>query len=422
VDIGHDRYLHVWGYSLAGMASSRIRTMTSVLSAMAVAEAAVRLLAPRRPPLSPAPGPASDYFEPGEIERGARFATPQLRLALTGQAIQLGLLGAEVARSHRRPQRRQGVTGDVLTAGHLVATLSAGTLPLSVMSRRRAMAVGLDTQSWRGWAADTAKATAIAGVLSLGGGAGISALVRRYPRGWWLPAAAGSVLAGGLFGALAPVLLDPLFNDFEALPEGRTRAAVLELASRAGVRVGEVYSVDASRRTSGANAYVNGLGPTKRVVLYDTLLDRYSPEEVSVVVAHELSHVRHRDVPRALAFSALVAGPAAQAVAQLSGELSPGRRRPPGIPALALAFSLVSGPVGMIAGRLSRAIERRADADSLELADDPDAFIAFQRAVAIQNVADVRPRGWLRRLLASHPSTLERIGAAVAFRELNASR
>jgi STE24 endopeptidase len=158
------------------------------------------------------------------------------------------------------------------------------------------------------------------------------------------------------------------------------------------------------------------------VVLYDTLLDRYSPGEVSVVVAHELSHVRHRDVPRGLVFSAIVAAPAALAVAQVSSELSPSRRGPPVIPALALAFSLVAGPVGMIAGRLSRAIERRADADSLKLAGDPDAFISFQRAVALQNVADVRPRGWLRRLLASHPPTMERIGAAVAFRDLAASR
>jgi Zn-dependent protease with chaperone function len=417
VNIGHDRDLHHWGYSLAGMASSRIRALFSVLSALAAAEAAVRLLAPRRPPISPAPVVAGDHFEPAEVERGARFARPQLGLALAGQAIQLALLGAETARVRGRPRRRRGVTDDVLATGRLVATLSAGTLPLSVVARRRAMAVGLDTQSWSGWAADTAKASAIMGVLSLGGGAGISALIDRYPRRWWLPAAAGSVVAGGLFGALAPVLLDPLFNDFKALPEGPVRADVLDLAGRAGVRVGQVYSVDASRRTSGANAYVNGLGPTKRVVLYDTLLDRYSPGEVSVVVAHELSHVRHRDVARALAFSALVAGPAARAVAQLSRELSPGRR-PPTIPALALAFTLVAGPMGLIARRLSRAIERRADADSLRLAGDPGAFISFQRAVALQNVADVRPRGWVRRLLASHPPTLERIGAAVAFSQL----
>jgi STE24 endopeptidase len=426
VDVGHDCYLHFWGYSLAGMSSSRIRALAPVLGAAAAAETAVRLLSPRQPPIPPAPVPVTAHFEPDEIERGVRFARPQLRLALAGQALQLGLLGAEVARTRSRRQlrgrrrRHQPVRADALATGRLMATLSLGSLPLAVVSRRRAIAVGLDTQPWRGWAADTAKATAIGSVLGVGAGTGMSALVRRYPRDWWIPAAVGSVAAGGLFGTLAPVLLDPLFNDFQPLPEGQTRSDVLDLARRAGVRVGEVFSVDASRRTSGANAYVNGLGPTKRVVLYDTLLDRYTPQQIQVVVAHELSHVRHRDVPRALAFSAIVAGPAALAVERVSRELAPGRGQPPPVSALALAFSLVSGPLGLIASRLSRAIERRADGDSLKLAGDPGAFIAFQRAVALQNVADVRPPGWVRRLLASHPPTLERIGAAVAFGDLAA--
>ena len=82
---------------------------------------------------------------------------------------------------------------------------------------------------------------------------------------------------------------------------------MLALARDAGVSVGEVYSVDASRRTTAANAYVTGLGPTKRVVLFDTLLERYTRDEVRIVVAHELGHVRHRDVARGVAFAALTA-------------------------------------------------------------------------------------------------------------------
>jgi STE24 endopeptidase len=187
------------------------------------------------------------------------------------------------------------------------------------------------------------------------------------------------------------------------------------------VKVGEVYTVDASRRTSGANAYVAGLGPTKRVVLFDTLLDRYSPEEIRVVVAHELSHVRHRDVLRSLAFSAIVAAPAARAVASLSRRLPGELGTPAALPALALAATAVVTPVGTVASSLSRAIERRADAESLELSDDPGAFISFHRTVAVQNVADVQPPRWARVLLASHPPTLERIGAAVAFRDRNGS-
>jgi len=288
------------------------------------------------------------------------------------------------------------------------------------------MAVGLDRQNWRGWWSDVAKASVIGTILSAGGGAAISELISRYPRNWWAPAALASVGLGGAMGALAPVVLDPIFNDFTPLAEGDMRSAVLELAQAAGVEVGEVYSVDASRRTTGANAYVSGLGPTKRVVLYDTLLGRYSPEEVRVVVAHELAHVRHRDVLRALAFSGLVAPAAALAVQRLSRALRAGsdgaRRRaqaaPPDlVPALALSASLVMGPVGLVAGRLSRAIERRCDAESLELSKAPDAFISFQRAIAVQNVGDVDPPRWVRMLLASHPPTLERIGAAVAYRE-----
>src|SRR5205085_6559223 len=130
---------------------------------------------------------------------------------------------------------------------------------------------------------------------------------------------AGTVVVGTIFTALAPVVLDPVFNDFTPLPEGETRSDVLDLAYAAGVRVGEVYSVDASRRTTAANAYVTGLGPTKRVVLFDTLLDRYSRDEVRLVVAHELAHVRHRDVQRSVLYAAIVAPAAALAVQRLSG-------------------------------------------------------------------------------------------------------
>jgi STE24 endopeptidase len=277
------------------------------------------------------------------------------------------------------------------------------------------MAVVLDTQSWGAWAGDLAKASAIETVLIAGAGAGVVAGTRRYPRAWWAPVAAGSVAVGGVLAALAPIVLDPIFNDFVPLPGGETRSDVLELARAAGVTIGEVYSVDASRRTTAANAYVTGLGPTKRVVLYDTLLDRYSRDEIRLVVAHELGHVRHRDVPRNIIYAAIVAPAAALAVQRLSWQLSDERGTPGTLPALALAASLVTVPISVIGNRLSRAIERRADHFALELAGAPDAFVSFERTIALQNVADVDPPRWASRLLASHPPTAERIGAAVAF-------
>ena len=176
-----------------------------------------------------------------------------------------------------------------------------------------------------------------------------------------------------------------------------------------------IYSVDASRRTTAANAYVSGLGPTKRVVLFDTLLSRYSRDEVRVVVAHELSHVRHWDVLRGVAYSAIVAPPAARAVQRLSALLGPDHASPAAVPALALAAALVAAPTGVISNRLSRALERRADEYSLDLAGAPDAFISFERRIAVQNVGDLRPPRVVTSLLATHPPTAERIGAAVAW-------
>ena len=111
-----------------------------------------------------------------------------------------------------------------------------------------------------------------------------------------------------VFTYLGPVVLDPVFNTFTPL-RGRARRATTcsSWRSRPGVEVGEVYEVDASRRTTAANAYVTGIGHTKRVVLYDTLLKDFTPAETRLVVAHELGHVRHRDVPHGLLWLALVA-------------------------------------------------------------------------------------------------------------------
>ena len=230
------------------------------------------------------------------------------------------------------------------------------------------------------------------------------------PRDWWLPAAGGSVALGTLLGALAPVILDPIFNDFTPAARGRVARRRLALARPAGVHVGEVFSVDASRRTTAANAYVTGLGPTKRVVLFDTLLDRYTRDEVRLVVAHELGHVRHRDVPRNVALRGDRRAGRAWAIQRCSWALSERSGAPVALPALALAAGLVAAPLGPIASRLSRAVERRADQFSLELAGAPEAFISFERAIALQNVADLDPPRWLTRLMASHPPTLERIG------------
>ena len=402
---------------------SRHRVVESLLLALVAAEAGVRLLSPRERQVKPAPVDIHSYFSDAEIDRGSRYARPQMAIGLARAGIEVGALAFVVGRPPRWLSRefRRPVLGGAAAGAGLAIALSLPPLPLSVIARRRGMAVGLVTQSWRGWVADLLKGLGIEAILASGAGAAVVAITRRYPRRWWLPASGGSVLLGTVLAAVAPVVLDPLFNDFTPLPDGETRSDVLELARAAGVKVGEVYSVDASRRTTAANAYVTGLGPTKRVVLFDTLLDRYNRDEVRVVVAHELALVRHRDVIRGVVFAALVAPTGALAVQRLSWQLSPERGTPGALPALALAGAVVAAPTGLIGNRLSRALERRSDAYSLTLTGAPEAFISFERAIAVQNVADLQPPKWLTSLLATHPPTAERIAAAVSYSSTDGS-
>jgi STE24 endopeptidase len=404
------------------MERARWKMPLAVVAALAVAEAGVLLLRPREDVIEPAPVKAGDYFSDAEIDRAAAFRGPQRALVLAGVAVDAGVLAWLVARPpgplrrrYRRPVLAAAAAGAALSVG-----LGAATLPLSAIGHRRAVDVGLSTQGWADWSADVAKAWAIGAVFAgAGAGAGI-ALMRRFPRGWWAPGAAVLVAFGVTTTYLGPVVLDPIFNRFTPLPEGRTRADVLELAQRAGVDIGEVFEVDASRRTTGSNAYVNGLGRTKRVVLYDTLLRDFTRDEVRLVVAHELAHVRNRDVPRGLLYLALVAPAAMLAVATTARRLVPAAERdrpgPAVLPAVALSALVLSAGITTISNQLSRGIEARADAYALELTDAPEPFIGFERRITVKNVSEPDPPDWAEVLFGTHPTTLQRIGAAIAFR------
>jgi STE24 endopeptidase len=371
----------------------------AVMAAVAVAEAAALLLRPRTGLADPAPVKAESYFSPAELDRARRFGRPQLALYGGMLAVQGGVLAVLV---RRPPRLRPAASGAVLAL-----TLSAAPLPLAAVARRRAMAVGLVTQPWRGWAGDVAKSLAIGAAEGALFGAGANALVRRLGPRWWIAGSGAAVATGAIFTLGAPVVLAPLFNRFTDLPDGPAREDVLELAGRAGLKVGRILEVDGSRRSVAANAYVTGLGPTKRVVLYDTLLRDFARAETRLVVAHELAHVRYRDVQHGLLYLAIVAPPTAYAVSVLAGPS-------PSLPALLAATAAVGAPIGIVANAFSRAIERRADTYALEATGDHDAFVDFQRRITLKNIGDPDPPRWLQLLAGSHPTTVERIGLALA--------
>jgi STE24 endopeptidase len=395
------------------------RLPVALVTAVVVAEAAVFAMRPRDRGPEPLPVEPRAYFSAGQIEKAEAFRTGQLWIYLAQTAIGLGVLVAIVRRPPERLAaiRRPVVAGAAVAAAISVAT-AAAALPLSAVARERAKDVGLVTQDWVGWAGDIAKSTAIGAVVAAAGGAVLVFGMRRFGSRWWIPGAVVVVAFGAITTYAGPVVLDPIFNDFKRLPAGELRADVLELARKAGVDVGEVYEMDASRRTTAANAYVTGLGRTKRVVLYDTLVDDFTPAETRLVVAHELGHVHYRDVRNGLIWLAVVAPFGVWAAAALAERLAPrdAALGPRAVPAVALSLALVVPVMTIVSNQLSRDVERRADAFSLELTRDPETFIEFQRRIARKNVSDPDPPAVSRFLFGTHPPTIQRLGQAEAFK------
>jgi STE24 endopeptidase len=386
---------------------SRLRLPVAVVAALVVAEAAVLLMRPRDR-LEPVAVAPQTYFSAAQIERAEDYRSGQLWLYGARLAIELGLLVVIVRRPPRWLERRPIVAG-AATAAAISVALTVATLPVSAISRERSKDVGLVTQGWVDWAGDVVKATAIDAVLVGAGGALLVFGMRRFGRRWWVPGTALVVAFGVVITYASPIVISPLFNKFTPLPRNELRADIETMAERAGVHVGEVYVMDASRRTTAANAYVAGLGSTKRVVLYDTLLENFSPGEVRLVVAHELAHQHYRDVPHGLLYLAVVAPFGMYAVARI------GERLGGTVPAVILAIALMVPAITVVSNQLSRAVEARADRYAMELTGDPQQLIAFQRRITIRNVSDPAPPGWVSFLLGTHPTAMERIGQALTL-------
>jgi STE24 endopeptidase len=398
----------------------RSRLPLAIAVAVAAAAAATLLLRPRSGLIEPAPVDLKQYFTAAQLQRAEDFRSLQRVLGLAGLGVGLGTLGVLVWRPPRRVLGRleaRPLLGGAAAGAGISLLLVVTDLPISAWMRQRSLDVGLATQSWPDWAVDVVKAAGIGAVTAAVGGLVAVALVRRFPRNWWAPGAVLVIAYGVITIWLYPVLIDPVFNRFDKLKPGQLRSDVLELADRAGVDVGEVYRVDASRRTSAANAYVVGLGHSKRVVLYDNLIEEFPRDEVRVVVAHELGHQKHDDLLRGLAWLALVA-PAGTFLVQALAERFAGRPlgTPAGLPAIALAVALAGLGLGMASNALSRPVEASADSFALDLTRDPADFVNFERRIDIRNVSDPDPPWLYHVLFDTHPTGEQRLGFGAAWR------
>jgi STE24 endopeptidase len=309
----------------------------------------------------------------------------------------------------------------------LVGTLAQ--LPLSLFRYRHERRWGFSTQSLRGWAADRLKSVAVGLVLLSAAMLGLIGAARAFPRAWPLVAGAGAAVLVLLLSFVAPIVLEPIFNRFRPLPDERLAGELRGLAERAGVPVRDVLVADASRRTRKHNAYVSGLGRTRRVVLWDTLLERSGEPELKLVVAHELGHRRFRHVALGTALgmagaaaSVLILWACLQSEALLDALGLSGPQDPGVVPFAVLLFTvldLASTPLG---AALSRRFERTADRFSLELTNDPEAYEATHIGLARENLSDLDPPRLYYLVLHGHPTAPERVAAGRAWKKALAAR
>src|SRR5579864_663199 len=349
--------------------------------------------------------PDAALFTPVEQERARRYHRPLYFSALTRLLLVLALYGLLAGRSISG----LGWAADAASWAAIVVTAATVvTLPLDLWrGHLRERRWGLSTQTSVGWLTDRAKSAGVAVVLAAGAWTALVAIARALPASWPLPAAAGAALAVLLLTLLTPLLLEPLFNRFQPLPDTRLASTLRALADEAGVPIRDVLVADASRRTTKTNAYVSGLGPTRRVVLWDTLIDNANEAELKLVVAHELAHRRQRHILK----GTLLAMPGA-AAATLLLWLTLGTPQPGDFPLAALLITgleLATLPAG---AALSRRWERTADRYSLKLTNDPDAYVQTHLALARSNLADLDPPRLAYLTLFTHPTPPERISLA----------
>jgi STE24 endopeptidase len=279
------------------------------------------------------------------------------------------------------------------------------------------------TQDLRAWIVDQLKGLLVGGLLGVLLLEVIYFVLRTDPGTWWLWAAGILLAFNVILANLAPVLLLPLFFRLEPLSEERADLAerLVRLAEQAGTKVRGVFKIDMSRRTKAANAALTGLGNTRRILLGDTLLDAFSDDEIETVMAHELGHHVHNDIPIGIAVeSALTLVGLYLASLVLDWGVTFFSFDGPGDIAGLPLFGLVAGLYGLVTMPLGNAFsrwrERRADRYALEKTEKGEAYASALARLANQNLAEADPELWVEILLYSHPALGKRIEMARNFR------
>lgn len=409
-----------------GLTDERVGPAALLAVVLGVAGAVVTLWRPLAPALEQVSTEltrfAPEVLATVQEYREPRYAAGALRLAVS---LAVPLFVAWAPPGRRLVRRLAGGRAQAAWRGGLVAATvtlltALARLPLDVwIGYVQEGRWGFRTAPASLWARDWVLSVLLGMVVVAIAATVLLWAMGRWPRSWhWRLVTIGTLLAAVIVLAY-PLVVEPLFGSKTPLGEGEIRDEIEAVLAAAGEDELEIVVSDASSRTTKVNAYVSGLGPTRQVVLYDTLLE-LPPEQIGFVVAHELAHRLHHDLARGTLLSAtallltllplrlLVTSPGAASLAAARGPADPR------LIAVALAFVALANLIGQPFGNLvSRRAETAADHRAVELTREAEHVIATSRGFVVRDLSHPDPPRWARLLWATHPTVDERIRAAV---------
>ena len=359
--------------------------------------------------------------------RSLRIRLSAIRMAVAAVltlALVLGGAGALRDRILSLPLPSWAATVTFLVV--LFALVMLADLPFRYVGGYRwERAFDLSAQRFAGWVKDLAKSLGLGLGSTVAAGLVLLWLLAAWPTLWWLAAWALGLAVSVVLAFIAPIILVPMFYRFRPLDDPALRARFESLAARAKVPIVGVFELRASEKTRRSNAAVMGLGRTRRVVVTDTLLHDFRPEEVDTVLAHELAHQKFLDPFRGFVMGSVTSLVTLAIAGSLYSILYPafGIRSiadMAGLPLLAALLGLVSLPLRPLEMSWSRARETRADRFSLGLTQDAPNFASAMVKLHDQNLGVADPSPWEKWLFYSHPSGRERVELARTFRGLRA--
>jgi len=369
------------------------------------------------------------FFSPDEVDRARCYQRPLKRARLGRTSLSLAVFGAFVllqvgprlveALDSLAWPAQLAVIFIVLEGVLLVVDVPFDVWVDFVHDRRW----DLSTQTRATFVSDQIKSFVLSTALGLVVLVPLYALIRATAW-WWLIGWVLVTTLGIVLGFLFPVVVAPLFNRFEPLDDEGLARRLDQVALASGVPIAGVLVADESRRSRRDNAYVSGLGTTRRVVVYDTMLE-HPPELIEQVVAHELGHWRRHHIRQQIPVFAMTTFVAFAVLRLLAGWDAlfswlgiDGIGDPASLPLVLLAAQVGSLATGVVTSWFARAHEREADLDALDVLSRPDQMVEMLRRLHVKNLADLEPSR-LQRIRATHPPAAERMAFARRWQQLN---